>query len=457
MVLEDCKKTFQNSFEDAGTCRSRWTNTKQTNKNNDDKKKMVEHRELESETSNEQARISYELGPILYDPIRIPRHPIVLCHGLYGFAVRGPSSFPRFQIHYWVPPTGTIEERAIQLDKLLQNEAASSSYSGKIPQFNFIAHSMGGLDARYLISHLKLKRIIRSVSLPSVLPIVARLLWIEPLLKPNTSEQLGYLPNNLLKVLLLNILDSPAYSNLSTHYLIDHFNPTTPNHQTLNTSKKSSSSGGLSMVHPLWLPSLIMDRLIGRSSASSSQNQGGHDGLVTVDSAKWGEFLGVVDGTDHWEIRGSSAFVKSNWIELNKYIGSWLSSNSSLKPPSSSVTKDSSSVTNKHQILDLDRHSISTKLLADWIVKKLPLNLYSTSNSNNLSSSSASSSSDSERDNYPTDKFRYPFMNPSRTIEPSFPLDDLDIHQIKSSSDPNQFDLELFYLALCRNLYDHGL
>ncbi|KNE86513.1 hypothetical protein PSTG_20125, partial [Puccinia striiformis f. sp. tritici PST-78] len=92
------------------------------------------------------------------------------------FAVRGPSSFPRFQIHYWgklleilrsklgvkviigkVPPTGTIEERAIQLDKLLQNEAASSSYSGKIPQFNFIAHSMGGLDARYLISHLKPK------------------------------------------------------------------------------------------------------------------------------------------------------------------------------------------------------------------------------------------------------------------------------------------------------------
>ncbi|KAH9459301.1 hypothetical protein MJO29_010394 [Puccinia striiformis f. sp. tritici] len=497
---------------------------------------------LSIENSNQKHRTSkleslMNLGPILYDPIRIPRHPIVLCHGLYGFAVRGPSSFPRFQIHYWgklleilrsklgvkviigkVPPTGTIEERAIQLDKLLQNEAASSSYSGKIPQFNFIAHSMGGLDARYLISHLKPKT-YNPISLTTIctphrgspfmdwcranigvglstspeddkrtksIPFSLK----EPLLKPNTSEQLGYLPNNLLKVLLLNILDSPAYSNLSTHYLIDHFNPTTPNHSNVkyfsiaakiaSTQKKSSSSGGLSMVHPLWLPSLIMDRLIGRSSASSSQNQGGHDGLVTVDSAKWGEFLGVVDGTDHWEIRGSSAFgsdlsttnntdlinddddhglklVKSNWIELNKYIGSWLSSNSSLKPPSSSVTKDSSSVTNKHQILDLDRHSISTKLLADWIVKKLPLNLYSTSNSNNLSSSSASSSSDSERDNYPTDKFRYPFMNPSRTIEPSFPLDDLDIHQIKSSSDPNQFDLELFYLALCRNLYDHGL
>ncbi|KAH9449253.1 hypothetical protein Pst134EB_020078 [Puccinia striiformis f. sp. tritici] len=155
----------------------------------------------------------------------------------------------------------------------------------------------------------------------------------EPLLKPNTSEQLGYLPNNLLKVLLLNILDSPAYPSLSTNYLIDHFNPTTLNHSNLKYLSiaakiasthfnKKSSSGGLSMVHPLCLPSLIMDRL-----------------LVTVDSAQWGEFLGVVDGTDHWEIRGSSAFgsdlsnhdsindddhddhgsklVKSNWIKLN--------------------------------------------------------------------------------------------------------------------------------------------
>ncbi|KAI9615413.1 hypothetical protein H4Q26_011351 [Puccinia striiformis f. sp. tritici PST-130] len=167
----------------------------------------------------------------------------------------------------------------------------------------------------------------------------------EPLLKPNTSEQLGYLPNNLLKVLLLNILDSPAYPSLSTNYLIDHFNPTTLNHSNLKYLSiaakiasthfnKKSSSGGLSMVHPLCLPSLIMDRLLDQGG-----HDGLHDGLVTVDSAQWGEFLGVVDGTDHWEIRGSSAFgsdlsnhdsindddhddhgsklVKSNWIKLN--------------------------------------------------------------------------------------------------------------------------------------------
>lgn len=59
------------------------------------------------------------LSPVLYDPIRKPRNPIVLCHGelmrrffgryaykccgkgLYGFDVRGPASFPLLQTQYW--------------------------------------------------------------------------------------------------------------------------------------------------------------------------------------------------------------------------------------------------------------------------------------------------------------------------------------------------------------------
>lgn len=67
-------------------------------------------------------------SPVLYDPIRVPRYPIVLSHGtflsfehtmslvvfssdslailfetgLYGFDVRGIASLgPRWQIHYW--------------------------------------------------------------------------------------------------------------------------------------------------------------------------------------------------------------------------------------------------------------------------------------------------------------------------------------------------------------------
>lgn len=63
-------------------------------------------------------------NPTLFDPVRTPRYPIVLCHGssfysrrdssqsfdttffithpgLYGFDSRGPSSFPSLRMHYW--------------------------------------------------------------------------------------------------------------------------------------------------------------------------------------------------------------------------------------------------------------------------------------------------------------------------------------------------------------------
>ena len=47
-----------------------------------------------------------------------------------------------------VPGTGSIASRAEQLDRFLQ---------AKVPGrgINFMAHSMGGLDCRHLITHLK--------------------------------------------------------------------------------------------------------------------------------------------------------------------------------------------------------------------------------------------------------------------------------------------------------------
>lgn len=101
--------------------------------------------------------------PALLDNIKKPRYPIVLCHGLYGFDVRGP--FWGLEIHYWasvldilrkkvgaevivrgVPGTGAIAHRAKELHKFL-----SSSESGiRGRPINFVAHSMGGLDARHV-------------------------------------------------------------------------------------------------------------------------------------------------------------------------------------------------------------------------------------------------------------------------------------------------------------------
>ncbi|KIM24682.1 hypothetical protein M408DRAFT_331653, partial [Serendipita vermifera MAFF 305830] len=93
-------------------------------------------------------------NPALCDPIRTPRNPIVLAHGLYGFDVRGFTGWPKVQIHYWsdvlqvlrkkvgaevivtrVPSTGSIQERASVMHEGLKLDA-------KGRQINFIAHSM---------------------------------------------------------------------------------------------------------------------------------------------------------------------------------------------------------------------------------------------------------------------------------------------------------------------------
>lgn len=100
-----------------------------------------------------------------------PRNPMVFCHGLYGFDVRGPEKVPLLQVHYWrgvrealeavgakvviakVPGTGGVRERAHQLNALLEDRLAPQQ-----DKANIIGHSMGGLDARYLITHVNPKK-----------------------------------------------------------------------------------------------------------------------------------------------------------------------------------------------------------------------------------------------------------------------------------------------------------
>lgn len=91
-------------------------------------------------------------GPITPHYIA-PREPIVLCHGLFGFDIRGPQNIPALQFHYWsgvedtlaklgakiivtkVPQAGSIWERSHALHTILK-----SILVGK--NVNFVAHSM---------------------------------------------------------------------------------------------------------------------------------------------------------------------------------------------------------------------------------------------------------------------------------------------------------------------------
>lgn len=92
-----------------------------------------------------------------------PRYPVVLAHGVLGFDelkiagrshtyFRGIAEHLRSQgveVHVTrVDPSAEVRERAAQLSEQIRKIGA--------PKVNIIAHSMGGLDARYAISKLDL-------------------------------------------------------------------------------------------------------------------------------------------------------------------------------------------------------------------------------------------------------------------------------------------------------------
>jgi triacylglycerol lipase len=209
---------------------------------------------------------------------------------------------------------------------------------------NFVAHSMGGLDVRYLISHLKpttytplsltsigtphrgspfmdwcaanigvgtnaatakaIAATAMGASAAKALPFSLK----SPLLA-RPKEESGSITafTSALTSYLLNIFDSPAYSNLTTHFL-QEFNPSCPDSPNVKYMSVAGRTRKMSVLHPLWFPKLVLDAAAENGHAEAEGFAGaeyeGNDGLVSVSSSRWGEFLGAVDPCHHWDLRG---------------------------------------------------------------------------------------------------------------------------------------------------------
>lgn len=302
-----------------------------------------------------------------------PRAPIVLCHGLYGYDKIGPDTIPSLQIHYWsgiddalaklgakvivtkVPRTGGIQTRAQELHTILKATA-------KDKEINFLAHSMGGLDCRYLISHIKDRpyrvRSLTTVSTPhrgspfmdwcrdhigvGVMSAVAEAAneakqlerggvdpgtascemedgkenvqtiyekkkgssgFSLPFVNNLSLASLAKIPTNLIDPVLSKViqsLDTPAYSNLTTDYCINYFNPNTPDDPSVDYY-----SYGASKSIPIW-------STLGFPWQVIKEKEGENDGLVSLTSAKWGRYVETVHA-DHWELKASP-----DWYPRNK-------------------------------------------------------------------------------------------------------------------------------------------
>ncbi|ODV59482.1 alpha/beta-hydrolase [Ascoidea rubescens DSM 1968] len=203
-----------------------------------------------------------------YNNYKPPKNPIVLCHGFSGFdKILLLPSLPfiadklsnRFEnkihkisddltknniyFHYWrgikeileangskvitasVPPFDSIEDRAKKLNNSIENYIDNDPYfekyknSDKSPgqlKFNLIAHSMGGLDSRYLISKIDKKRYgissLTTISTPH-----------------HGSEFADFLSNLLQTYKIPQQVVPPSLSQLTTSYLNEQFNKSVVN------------------------------------------------------------------------------------------------------------------------------------------------------------------------------------------------------------------------------------
>jgi triacylglycerol lipase len=219
--------------------------------------------------------------------MKIPRfsNPIVLVHGVLGYGRLhvGGSTF----MSYWtnipealaaagnrvlvprLPPAASVADRAATLKEFLEREAPGEAV-------HLIAHSMGGLDSRYLISRLGLaERVLSLTTLGTPHRGTAFADWgqrcVEPVLGP-VLEWLG--------------LPYEAFQDLTTTACAA-FNEQTPDAPNVRYFS-AAAQFTLDWATPHWqLPHRII-----------TAAEGPNDGLVSVRSARWGEAFDLWEG-DH--------------------------------------------------------------------------------------------------------------------------------------------------------------
>ncbi len=240
------------------------------------------------------------------------RYPIVLVHGLLGFSRIGLDEFgaityfrgihPCLEAHgyrVFAPGLSMTDGVAVRAGQL--KRAIDRFTSGKV---NIIAHSMGGLDARYMITHLGM-----ADRVPALITIAT----------PHRGSSFADwgVKHAGRAVPLLQALGAhtQAFYDLTTA-ACKEFNKKTPDmpqvryYSYSGTQRRKDIYIGLRFSYNIIL-----------------QREGPNDGLVSVRSAKWGEYLGNLDA-DHlnlvgwrfpWE-RGEKFDAKRFYLDLARML-----------------------------------------------------------------------------------------------------------------------------------------
>ncbi len=221
------------------------------------------------------------------------KYPILLIHGM-GFR----DSLP---IHYyWGRIPGILRKHGAVVYSSMQDANAPTEHNARClepfirdvlqktgsPKVNIIAHSKGGLEARYLISTMGMGDAVASLTTLSTPHNGSKTIdWLLPRFRP-----LICMGSRLTDVWRRILGDSCAdtftvIEQLTTGYM-QEFNRANPDDPRI-----FYQSYAFVMKH--W----YSDGLMGFANSVVYHFEGENDGLLTPDSARWTNFRGVYRGT----------------------------------------------------------------------------------------------------------------------------------------------------------------
>jgi triacylglycerol lipase len=233
-------------------------------------------------------------------PVRsglVPRHAVVFCHGMLAYSMirmqlpeerncfaalreflreRGVRVlFPR------VAPTSGVAERARELRDQIRHWTDEP--------VNLIAHSMGGLDARYMISRLEMGERVCSLT---------------TICTPHRGSYLAdwFLANYRNRVPLLLALEAVGIN-------VDGFRDCRPAACAEFNARTSDVPGVRYFSYGGDVPVWRVTPVLRRAWTLLHAVEGPNDAMVSVASAHWGEYLGSVCA-DHFAQTPDGLFVR---------------------------------------------------------------------------------------------------------------------------------------------------
>ncbi len=222
------------------------------------------------------------------------RYPVVLSHGM------GTQAMVLGIIDYWAAVTGDLEDNGADVYITSVNAMDTSAAKGAAwkqqvlqilavtgkAKINLIGHSHGTVYTRYAISNLGMASRVAShtsIAGPHRGSVIADMIMG---VIPNSLEWLVGDVLDLVMSFLMGDVDGNSVGNgyeLIRSNMINVFNPNTPNMSGIYYQ---------SWAYKIKVPSTMM----GVTWLLMKPFEGDNDGLVSVTSAKWGTFRGVIEG-----------------------------------------------------------------------------------------------------------------------------------------------------------------